>query len=310
MSWLQSIVIALLTGVLGLFCGGLVMAGCVRWHNVSSFEGKSGFAIIFVALFGAVAGVVIGLVVARLVAAAEAPTFLRGLGMATGVVVGISVVAAGLGWLSGDHSSKSDTQAADVPSPTLAEQAAAKVAEEQAAFDAIPDDAPLAAWLSYVQYGASDERWAAVVERIRAKPGWVPELAEVMIAEDARAAAAALAFVARLPEPPSELVPPVEAAGRHLVEAIQEVNATTVEEDPGYHRAADVSIRFGGWIAAARALRTTSGGDFVPELLEVLELSRVRTDSHVMQQDVRRVASYYAKEWAGIEPLPGDPPPR
>lgn len=310
MSWLQSIFIALLTGALGLFCGGLVMAGCVRWHNVSSFEGKSGFAIIFVALFGAVAGVVIGLVVARLVAAGENPTFLRGLGMATGVVVGLSVVAAGLGWLSGDHSSRSHAQDSGVPSPTNAEQAAAKAAQEQAAFDAIPDDAPVTAWLSYVQYGASDERWAAVIERICAKPGWIPELGEVMVAEDARVAAAALAFVARLPQPLAELVPPVEAAGRHVVEAIHEVNATTVEEDPGYHRAADVSIRFGGWIAAARALRTTSGGDFVPELRDVLELSRVRTDSHVMQQDVRRVASHYLEEWAGIEPLPGDPPPK
>ena len=29
-----------------------------------------------------------------------------------------------------------------------------------------------------------------------------------------------------------------------------------------------------------------------------------------MQQDVRRVASYYLKTWVGVEPLPGDPPPR
>jgi len=29
-----------------------------------------------------------------------------------------------------------------------------------------------------------------------------------------------------------------------------------------------------------------------------------------MQQDIRRVSSFYLKEWAGVEPLPGDPPPK
>jgi hypothetical protein len=39
-------------------------------------------------------------------------------------------------------------------------------------------------------------------------------------------------------------------------------------------------------------------------------LSRVREDSYVMRVDVRRVASYYMQQWAGLAPLAGDPPPR
>jgi hypothetical protein len=310
MSWLNSIFISLLSGALGLICGGLVMAACVSWHNVSSFEGKSGFAIIGIALLGGIAGLIIGLVVAREVAAGDAPTFLKGLGTAAGLVVAISVVAAGLGWLTGDHTPNMDIQDSSPPPPTQAEQAAAKAAQEQADFDAIPDDAPLTAWLSYVKYAASDERWAEVTQRITAKPGWIAELSDVMITEDVRIAEAALALVPHLPEPPQELVTSVKAAGRHLAEQIQEVNATTEEQDPSYYRAADVSIRFGGWMKAVRALHAKPGGDFIPELREILELSRVRTDSYVMKHNVQRVASYYVKEWAGIEPLPDDPPPK
>ena len=64
------------------------------------------------------------------------------------------------------------------------------------------------------------------------------------------------------------------------------------------------------WMEAVRPLREKSGGDFIPELKEILTLSRVRDDSYVMKQDIRRVASYYAQQWAGLAPLPGDPPPR
>jgi len=42
----------------------------------------------------------------------------------------------------------------------------------------------------------------------------------------------------------------------------------------------------------------------------ILELPRLRRDSHVMQVDVCRVASFYMHEWAGVAPIPGDPKPR
>lgn len=71
-----------------------------------------------------------------------------------------------------------------------------------------------------------------------------------------------------------------------------------------------MSVRFSAWMEAVRALREKAGGDFTPELRPILELSRVRPDSHAMRGDVCRVASYYMKQWANLEPLPGDPPPR
>jgi hypothetical protein len=64
------------------------------------------------------------------------------------------------------------------------------------------------------------------------------------------------------------------------------------------------------WHITITSLREKSGGDFTPELKTILELSRVKKDSVRMQIDVCRVASYYLHVWAGVEPLPTDPPPR
>ena len=77
MSWILSIVIALLTGVLGLFATGLVAAGYVSWYRVSNCEGGAGYSVIFAALLGGVISLFIGLVVSRLVAAGVEPVFSR-----------------------------------------------------------------------------------------------------------------------------------------------------------------------------------------------------------------------------------------
>jgi hypothetical protein len=196
------------------------------------------------------------------------------------------------------------------PEPTHAQRVAKEKADEQAKFDAVRPDAPIAAWFPYTSHGAPDDRRAVAIRNIAAKPGYVAELAGLMIADDAEIASEALHLVEHLPEPPAELVPAVEAAGRHLIALMRQVNAATPDQDPGYLGAAAVSIRFSAWRVAVNALREKRGADFIPQLREILELSRVRTDSQVMQRDVRRVASFYAKKWGGIEPLPGDPPPR
>jgi hypothetical protein len=198
------------------------------------------------------------------------------------------------------------------PPPPLTDEevAANNEREEQEAFEAIAPDAPLAALLPYTPSWINAARRTAAIERITARPDYVRELGAMMRSADMREAEAAMNFVGELPQPDPALVPEVQAAGRDVIERIKKFNVSTVEQDPSYEGAADVSVRFSPWMAAVRALQGKSGADFVPDLAEILDLSRVRTDSYVMQQDVRRVASYYMKEWAGIAPLPGDPPPR
>lgn len=196
------------------------------------------------------------------------------------------------------------------PPPTRAERQAQEAAEEQARFEAIPPDAPITTWIPYTHLGLDEKRCTVALQRIAGKPGLVAEMNALMLDSDARQASLAMGLIGRLPQPSAELIPGVTAAGRDIVARLARFNVTTPEQDPSFEGAADVSIRFGGWMEAVRTLRKQCAGDFTAELRQILELSRVRNDSSVMRGDVRRVASYYLKEWAGVPPLPDDPPPR
>ncbi len=196
------------------------------------------------------------------------------------------------------------------PPPTMGEIEAREEAETQAEFDAIAPDAPLAVWIPYTPPWQNETRRLAAIQRVASRPGLVDEIGALALDPDPRQAEAALRLISHLPQPSADLIPSVIAAGRDIIARIRKFNATTPEQDPGFEGAADVSIRFSSWMEAVRTLREKCGGDFTPELREILELSRVRTNSHAMRADVLRVASYYMKTWTGLEPLPGDPPPR
>jgi len=68
MSWMVSVFVGFLTGVLGLLAAGFIAAACVSWYHISSFEGKSGYFMAAIALLGGMAGVIIGMVTGRLLA--------------------------------------------------------------------------------------------------------------------------------------------------------------------------------------------------------------------------------------------------
>lgn len=102
MNWLTSIGIAFLTALIGAFGTALVGLLCVDWFRVSSREGGSDTMVVFVGLMGGVLGFIIGLVAARMVAAGVAPTFLKGLGMAAGLTIGLLAVATMVCWLAAD----------------------------------------------------------------------------------------------------------------------------------------------------------------------------------------------------------------
>jgi hypothetical protein len=102
MGWLASIGIALLSGVLGVVCAGIVAAACVSWYRISSFEGGSGYFVVAIAFLGGVAGFIIGLAMARVVAAGAGPGFLRALGLSSATVIGIAAIAALICWQLAD----------------------------------------------------------------------------------------------------------------------------------------------------------------------------------------------------------------
>jgi hypothetical protein len=194
------------------------------------------------------------------------------------------------------------------PPKTQAEYQAEEDAQKEAEFLAIPADAPVQSWFPYLTHEQPQTERARKI--IAGRTNLAPELGQLALHEDARLANAALRCMSELPNPDADYIAAVETAGRDIAERIRKFNETSVEADPSYEGAADVSIRFNGWMEAARQLRTKSNGDFTTELKPILELSRLRTDSYVMQVDVCRVASYYLHQWAGIAPLPTDPKPR
>jgi hypothetical protein len=439
MTWLISIFVSLLSGLVGLLLAGFISNACVSWYSVSSREGAAGYFVIFTAIGGGIAGFIVGLITARLVVANYGAGFPKELGAALGVVLLISGIAAllcrlladvpptidgqeltlevefrfptstntaapptasgewtfQLASLSGYTQRNSDTgtvatdkarlengrwivptevllftergkrsvclyrnetkevfgfllplprrpgkqflewsdwiprQQADgqpwpadkmscrfrvqkIPLPpppkTQAEYQAEEAARKEAEFLAIPADAPAQSWFPYLTHEQPQTERARKL--IAGRPNLAAELSQLALGDDARQANAALRFISELPHPNAEFVAVVEAAGRDIAARISKFNGTSVEADPSYEGAADVSIRFNGWMEAARQLRTKGNGDFTTELKPILELSRLRTDSHVMRMDVCRVASYYLQQWAGIEPLPTDPKPK
>jgi hypothetical protein len=196
------------------------------------------------------------------------------------------------------------------PGPTADEIAAEEAGAEQARFEAMEPGAPIAEWLPWTRYGVAEEHKAEALTHIVSRGNLAEELAPLLTSDETDTAEETLRLVEQLPGPLDSLVPPVAAAGGDLAARLRRVNETTAEADPSYDGAADVSRRFSAWMVAVRTLREKCGGDFTPELREILELSRVRQDDHAMRSDVLRVASYWMHEWTGLPPLPTDPKPR
>lgn len=97
MTWLTSLIVALIAGVAGLFLAGFIANACVSWYSVSSREGASGYFVLFLAIGGGIAGFLVGLAAARLTAGQFGPGFLRELGGALGAVLLIAGTSA---WLA------------------------------------------------------------------------------------------------------------------------------------------------------------------------------------------------------------------
>ncbi len=91
MNWLNSLLVAALTGVLGLFSAGLVAAAYTQWYHVTTREGADGYTIVGLAVLGGIAGGIIGLATARWLAAAG---FWKAAGCSLGLVLGVAALVA------------------------------------------------------------------------------------------------------------------------------------------------------------------------------------------------------------------------
>lgn len=184
------------------------------------------------------------------------------------------------------------------PGPSDEEIEAKKKAEEDAAYAALTPEAPIDAWLRFTHYAQPQERREAAAAAIARRPGIVAELSPLLLSDDRALSDLALRSVSLMKPPPEGLGSAVIEVGRRIAAEIRVVNATTVEEDPSYQKAADAGVRFAGWSEAARVLHGRPGVDMRPVMREILDLARVRGES-LMMMDVVRVSGFWTKEWSG-----------
>ncbi len=102
MSWLVSLLVAVLSGVASLFLAGFVADACVSWYRISSRDGGAGYFVVFTAMLGGIAGTILGLIVARIVASQIAPGFTRELVGSLSVVLLVTGVIALTARILGD----------------------------------------------------------------------------------------------------------------------------------------------------------------------------------------------------------------
>jgi hypothetical protein len=103
MSWLAT----MLAAVLAALAGGAGMYGialrCVAWYRISSFEGKSGYFVVGLALAGVLGGGVIGIIAARAGHALVGPAWSSQVGVAIGAVCCVLLAVLTYAFLGADH---------------------------------------------------------------------------------------------------------------------------------------------------------------------------------------------------------------
>ena len=440
MSFLLCVLVAALSAVVGLVCGGVLAEFSVRWLRIHGGQGNAAYFTVMMALLGAGIGLVVGMIAAGILSPRNGAGFGRALGASSGVLVFVTLVSLGVcrlfahvpptidgrrlslevevrlptgatvpktgsdgagfvqlhamlgsssrhvsvGALDPEHARQENGRwivpaslvvesslgsrklviersstgpkeeftlplppsprrghlqwsgwlpASEGQSPEAADarlsyrfrvqmvaprdyrkEAAARDAQafrdSRAALDALPADAPLTTFLEYTRYGPPDGIKPLAIARMAEKTNFVAEMQAMMLAKDADVSAEFLRLVPEVANPSPDLLRAVEAAGRDIAEQIRTVNVTPPKNDPEFYGARGVATRFRPWLMAVARLRVENDGDFIPELTTILELSRVRKDITAMREDVCRVASLCLKDWAGVAPLPSDPPPR
>jgi len=110
MGWPSSIGVGILTAATATVAAGWVANLSVGWYRISSFEGKSGYFVVGMALLGFMAGLLIGVVTSRIIAGGAAPGFLKALGVSQAIVLGLIGTIGGAARLLADVPPRLDGQ--------------------------------------------------------------------------------------------------------------------------------------------------------------------------------------------------------
>jgi hypothetical protein len=306
MKWLVSIFVGLCAAPLAAIIVGTAADFWAAWLRMPSRDGAPGYWVVMMALLAAVVAATLGISIARGWLLAT-PNFWNALGATLGFTVAVTFAITGLVWLAADLPPKVD----GAPAPTLTreQQEADADAQQQAALLSLAADAPLAEWLVFTRYGVPQPRIDAAIATIRARPNYAADMTHEMLEGKYESSRDALRAVEHISPPPTELADGIVAVGKEIAQSLRNLEKESGGSDAYNERVAAISTRFSAWMVATRALQDSKVADFVPQLQEIIEPARRLDQAHVIRVDVVRVASFYLEKWAGIVPLPTDPPP-
>ena len=315
LNWIASILVGVCAAPLAALIVGTAADFWEKWLRVSTQEGAPGYWVVMFSSIAALGALIAGVAIARgwLL---SAPHFLSALGTTVALTLAATLAATGLVWITSDVPTagadgerRYRTQEVLPPPPPKQEEAQADALKE-AGFRALAPDAPLANWLEFTRYGTSQARIDSAIAAIRARPNYIAEMAHEMLDGDYDSSRDALRAVAHIHPPPAELAAGIAEVGEEVARTLRALE----NETPGtahYEGAVtDISTRFSAWMEATRPLQESQTADFVPQLRAIIEPARRLDQANTIRLDVVRVASFYLDKWAGIAPLPTDPPPR
>ena len=101
-SWSSTLLVAFIAAGVGLFVSGYLANLAVSWYRISSFEGASGYFVVFTALGGGLASFLLALVIARLMASGADPTIVKSLGLSLLCILTLGTMIGGSAWLLAD----------------------------------------------------------------------------------------------------------------------------------------------------------------------------------------------------------------
>jgi hypothetical protein len=232
MSWLLSIFVGLLAAVTASLEAGFVADLCVGWYRISSFEGASGYFVVFMGLFGGIVGLVVGIVCSRL----AGRSFFRGLGWSLGSTAGLALLVGGISRLGADLPRRStatiwswQSRCVD-PRGSSCSRRRRDIALRRKSSSSTHAVSRRA---SFVSKRRCRWRVAGLCQpRCRCRPA---RLRSSCASTSIRTTTSC--FRCRFDRIQAEV-------GRQIAAAIRAVNATTTEQDPGYEGAAAVAIQF------------------------------------------------------------------
>jgi hypothetical protein len=191
------------------------------------------------------------------------------------------------------------------------ESEAQELAKADASFNALTIDDPIGSWLIYTRYGNPEPRIKQAVASIRMRPAFVADMTNEILAAEPRASNDALNALEHFDPPPVELDATVRRVGVEIAAELRDFNALTMDERAKRKEESErISAKFSAWMVAAEALQGAPDISYVAELQEIATAARAGQDDFNIRMTIVRVASFYLQQWANIEPLPSDPPPR